>query len=69
MKVVANMNAVAHQALSGIVKLHPKHVTGYTLFGDVGMLPASLTIHLSKLVWQNPKSPATSGGTIDVGYE
>jgi hypothetical protein len=51
-KVVGGeMDAVAHKAISAIFKSYPKNGTEKVLFGDVGLLPPSLTIHLSKLVW------------------
>jgi hypothetical protein len=45
------MDAVAHKAMSAIFKSCPKNGTEKVLFGDVGLLPPSLTIHLSKLAW------------------
>jgi hypothetical protein len=45
------MDAVAHTALRAIFKFHAKDVTWEIVFEDVGMLPPSLTMHLSKLAW------------------
>jgi exonuclease III len=51
-KIVAEkMDTVARKALRVIFKLHPKDVNGEVLFGDSGMLPPSLLIQASKLVW------------------
>jgi hypothetical protein len=58
------MDAVARKALRSIVKLHPKDVTGETIFVDVGMLPPSLTIGLTKMMWLKGIQQL-SGGTID----
>jgi hypothetical protein len=63
-KVVGGeMDAVARKAQRSIVKLHPKDVTGETMFVDVGMLPPSLTIGLTNLVWLKGIQQL-SGGTI-----
>jgi hypothetical protein len=45
-----SMHAVASKGWR-VVKVHPKDETGKILFEDVGMLPPSLTMHLSKLAW------------------
>jgi hypothetical protein len=46
------MNAAERKALRAIFKFHAMDATRKIKFVDIGMLPPSLTIHPSNLVWQ-----------------